>query len=141
MKTSQFIAKIFGLYCLIFSVILLVNGNEFFGLMKELIDEPGFILMGAFLNLMLGLAMVVGHNVWDGTWRVVITILGWVSLGKGIILLTWPEALLGMSREMLGTQTNLTIPYVVFMIPFGAWLVWLGFRGERGAPQVAQEEH
>jgi hypothetical protein len=43
------------------------------------------------MALVFGLLIVMFHNVWVGSWEVIITILGWLALLKGVVLLVQPE--------------------------------------------------
>jgi len=38
-------------------------------------------------NIALGLIAVLSHNVWDGSWRTLVTILSWLTLLKGVMYL------------------------------------------------------
>ena len=53
--------------------------------------KKGFMLyfFGIFA-LIIGLLVVLSHNVWEADYRVVITIIGWLALIKGIAYLTLP---------------------------------------------------
>jgi hypothetical protein len=49
----------------------------------------------AIISLVVGVAMIVGHNVWSGgVLAVVVTLVGWLILLKGVALLVLsPDAL------------------------------------------------
>jgi hypothetical protein len=50
-------------------------------------DGP-VMLVYAIISLAVGLAMILGHNVWSGgALPVVVTLVGWLILAKGLMLL------------------------------------------------------
>ena len=98
--------------------------------LAEIMSDPGFLIQAGFMNLIIGLTIVVGHNVWDGSWRVVITVVGYLALLKGIVLLAWPGVLVEMSRGML--ESGMMPIQMPFSAAFYGWLTWLGFRPEKG---------
>lgn len=39
----------------------------------------------AIITLILGLVTVISHNIWQGSWQICITVLGYLTLIKGFI--------------------------------------------------------
>jgi hypothetical protein len=57
-----------------------------------MIRDPALMLFAAIVGLALGLAMVVGHNVWSGgALPVVVTLVGWWTAIKSLALLILPQ--------------------------------------------------
>jgi len=130
MKASRFIAKVFGLAGILMVLIVVMSGGDLLERMPEILSDPGFLCQAGIMNLIIGLAIVVGHNVWDGSWRVVITVVGYLTLLKGIVLLAWPDALVEMSKGMI--EGGMMPAHMLFSVAFYGWLAWLGFRPEKG---------
>lgn len=138
MKTSRFIAKVLGLYGLALVLIVVAGGSAMKSRMLESIKDPAFVLLSKILAIMIGLAMVVKHNVWDGTWRVVITAVGYLFILKGILLLCWPEGLVALSREIL---QGAGMPfYMLLSAVFYGWMTWVGFRPQVGELKAAAQQ-
>ncbi len=127
METSLFLAKLIGLYGLVVCVLWLVRGKEFNRQIEESVGQPTFLILSGFLALIAGLAIVIGHNVWEANWRVAITIVGYLSLSKGIVMLGFPGHMTRVSRFFLEKKSS--IVYGCVMIPLAAWLAWIGFTG------------
>jgi hypothetical protein len=53
--------------------------------------HPIVPLVSGLYALLAGLVVVSTHNLWVSDVRVVVTVLGWVALGSGIVLLLAPE--------------------------------------------------
>src|SRR5262245_16076264 len=92
MEVSIFLGRALGIYLLIVSLSMLFNYRVFFASFQQWNEQPAAITLTAFLSIMLGILMVLVHNVWVLDWRVVITILAWLTLIKGIVRLNFPHA-------------------------------------------------
>jgi hypothetical protein len=130
MKRSRFIAKLFGVTGIIFVLIMLVTGGGLLERLTVALSDPGYLLNSGIMTLIIGVALVVGHNVWDGSWRVVITVIGYLSLLKGIAILAWPDSLVILAKNMI--ESGMIPVQMFFAGAFYGWLAWLGFRPESG---------
>lgn len=92
MEVSIFLGRALGIYLLIVSLSMLFNHKVFFRTFQQWIEQPATITITAFISIILGVLMVLVHNVWVFDWRIVITILAWLTLIKGIVRLNFPYA-------------------------------------------------
>jgi hypothetical protein len=64
---------------------------------KELFDSfsksPGLTYLGGFVALIAGVALVQYHNFWVNDWTVLVTILGWLAVIKGVTLIAFPQVM------------------------------------------------
>jgi hypothetical protein len=86
------------------------------------------VLTYAIVSLAIGVAMIVGHNVWSGgLLPVVVTLVGWLIFLKGVALLILsPDAL---SRTF--GQTQYGDHFYLYLAPsllIGLYLTWAGFK-------------
>ena len=129
MDTSLFLAKLLGLYMVVASLLWLVRGQAFDRMVEAIMDDPGIRALSGFLSLIIGLAMVTSHSIWEPSWRTVITVFGYLALLKGVWLLGWPEAAMSVTRVMVRNPWRLVL--VIIWLLLGTWLAWLGFSGAR----------
>ena len=88
-----YLAKLFGLYCIIFALAMMAHKREAVEAIQALLRSPPLLLFVEIVGLMGGLALVLGHNIWSGgALPVVVTLLGWLILIRGAALLALPEA-------------------------------------------------
>jgi len=66
--------------------------------MVGLSEDKEFTLLSGYLAIVIGLTTVLLHNLWVNDLRVAITILGWVTLAKGVLRISLPSA----SHAVLG---------------------------------------
>ena len=125
MDTSVFLAKLLGLYMIVAGLLWLVRGRAFDRMVEAVLDDPGIRALSGFLSLVIGLAMVTAHSIWEPNWRVAVTIFGYLALVKGVWLLGWPEGAMSVTRVMVRNPIRSVL--VTFCLLFGGWLTWMGF--------------
>jgi hypothetical protein len=125
METSIFIAKIIATIYLSFGVGLLFSGTYYKKEMAKLLDNSAFMIFGGFMAIIFGLLIIENHNYWVKNWTVIITIIGWIALVKGIFLLAFPRSL-NFFKPMLTSEyfTKFLTPLVII---FGLIFAYFGF--------------
>lgn len=123
MNISNYLAELWGSTIVVVSFILLVKPRRLERLFAAVKNEA-VMFFGGIVTLIIGLAMVLVHNVWVLDWRVSITILGWLTLLKGLDLLFLPERMKKRWPKMKNWQWT-----VIFgsMLLAGLVLTYLGF--------------
>ena len=83
-----FLAKLLGLYCIIVALAMMTRKQSTVTTVKELIANPPLLLFVEVLGLAVGLAMILGHNIWSGgALPVIVTLIGWLMAIRGASLL------------------------------------------------------
>jgi hypothetical protein len=121
---TVYLARFIGLLALSLGVGCLVRGNA---LVEATVADGPVMLVYAVVSLAAGLAMILGHNVWSGGMLpVLVTVVGWLILAKGLLLLfVTPEALTQLLGRM---QYGEYYPfYVAPSLVIGLYLTWAGF--------------
>jgi len=86
-------------------------------------DDKAFVISTGYITFLMGLVTVILHNVWVWDWPLVITILGWSTLLKGIFKIGFPEMIHKQAQSFKKRQWL----SAVFLLILGAWLLWMGF--------------
>jgi vacuolar-type H+-ATPase subunit I/STV1 len=90
---TTYLAKLLGLYCVIVSLALSLNKQSAIGTVNDWMKSPPLTMLTGVITLTIGLALVIGHNVWSGgALTVTVTVLGWLTLIKGLTFLALPPA-------------------------------------------------
>ena len=90
MDTSIFLAKFWGWYLLIFFFILSFNPKRIKQIFDDLKDEK-FLITTSFVAIIVGLLNILSHNIWEPNWKLIITLIGWISLFIGLSLFIFPK--------------------------------------------------
>jgi len=86
---TVFLGKLIGVYCLIVALTMIANRRTTVDAVNDLITDPPLVLLSGVIAVAVGLGVVIGHNIWSGgALPVVVTLVGWASLIKGIA--SWP---------------------------------------------------
>jgi vacuolar-type H+-ATPase subunit I/STV1 len=86
-----YLAKLLGLNCVIVSLELSLNRKSTITTVNEWMRNPPLMMLTGVITLAMGLALVIGHNVWSGgALPVTVTVLGWLTLIKGLTFLALP---------------------------------------------------
>ena len=73
----------------------------------------------------LPIFVVVSHQIWTGDWRIIITILGWLLLIKGILRILFPGIVKKLIDKKRSDRRFLLSEVVVLLISL--YLVYQGF--------------
>jgi len=121
MELSTFFARLWGSFFIIFGLLFLVT--RYLGKVIEMTEDRAFVISTGYVTLLMGLVTVILHNVWVANWKVVITILGWSSLIKGIMKIGFPEHIHKQAQRFKEKQMVSTI----ILIILGVWLLRMSF--------------
>lgn len=125
MELSIFLARFFGIYLLITGLFYLTQGDTIRKAFKEFFQSNALMMVTGSMNLIIGLLIVLSHSVWEMGWPVIITIIGYLALLKGIFRFFSPFA--GKKfYEKLTTKNGLIYSGIICLV-FGFWLAFRGF--------------
>lgn len=125
METSIYVAQTLSLLYLSIGAGLLLNRNYYQSAFIELIENKGLMFLSGWMALIAGVALVNYHNVWSNDWRMIITVVGWIALAKGIILFAFPSAINAYKKLLLNTRFLDAITYLVIVL--GMFFGYYGF--------------
>ncbi|MCL5433181.1 MAG: hypothetical protein M1524_03675 [Patescibacteria group bacterium] len=122
MEISIFLARFWGSLFIILGLSSL--GAKFLDRVIQYTDDKTITVSTGYITFLLGLVTVILNNIWVFDWRIVITILGWTTLIKGILKIGFPEHV-HKQAQMFKNKQSL---WAVIIFLFGAWLFWMGFK-------------
>jgi len=125
-ETSIILAKILGILYTILGVGILVNRRTYPQAVDDFFNNTGLTLLGGLVTVIIGLVIVAFHNVWPGHWSLIITILGWLALIKGAVLIIRPQLLAKASRPYQRSAV-LLVGHGCFILALGIFLTIMGF--------------
>jgi hypothetical protein len=130
MDTSRYIARLMGPVMLVIGIGMaagmFVEGESYSSLMKEFIGSRALIFITGVLALLAGLIVVNAHNLWVPDWRVLITVLGWLAIFRGVMNLVFPALVQTMGDRLVASHAGV-VAGAAFMIVLGAILSIMGY--------------
>lgn len=129
-QRTVFLSKLIGLYCLLVALSMLTHKEETVAAVNSLFHSPTVLLIGGLIALVIGLATVLGHNIWSGgAPAIIVTLFGWVALIKGVIILFLPPEVAAGYFAALHYEQLLYL-YAALMLILGVYLTYAGFKSE-----------
>lgn len=120
MDMTSFFAQLWGSFFLVFGALFIITRQ--LGRTIEMTDDKAFVISTGYTSFLMGLVTVLLHNVWVWDWPVVITVLGWSTLIKGITKIGFPEMIRKQAQRFKKKQWL----SVVMLLLLGGWLLAMG---------------
>ena len=126
METSILVARLLALVYLTFALGILFSKDYYSEMLPKLIANSSAMLYGGLLALVLGFLILSHHNLWQSDWTIMITIIGWISVIKGILLVVFPSHISIYKNNILHPK-NLTRLVLPVMLIIGLVFGYFGF--------------
>jgi len=126
MGNAVIIAKILGPIFLVVGLGMLFNPKTYQNIMSEFIKNPAMRYLGGISALAFGLIIIQYYNVWRIRLSLIVTLMGWLSLLKGAVLLIVPNSMVKLVKLYEGSPILLKI-HAIIAIALGLVLYALGY--------------
>jgi len=123
MDTPIFLAQFWGIVFVLTGITLMINRESVVTLLK-LVQEDGMVILLGYGALMLGVAHILVYNTWTD-WTIIITLIGWLILTKGIVRLVAPHYTQRLVK-FYNTPHRIRVTLVIVII-IGIFLINQGF--------------
>ena len=124
--TTRRFARVLGPFFAIVSATVVARAPD----MRELLAEFGASAIwpwvtGAFV-LMGGIIVVALHPYWRGVTAVIVSLLGWLMVLRGVLLLAFPDTFMSIANQTIGAETLWRIVFAGFTL-VGLYLTYVGW--------------
>jgi hypothetical protein len=124
MDLSIYLAKLIGIYLIIVAADMLLRRREVRGAVKDFASSKGLLVFSGSISLLLGLAIVIAHPVYEQSTQGLITILGYLLILRGIWRMAFPTHI--QKKLVSGFQRSYWIIFLISLI-VGIYLTYAGF--------------
>jgi hypothetical protein len=126
-----FLSKLMGLFAGIIAITMAANREATVTAFVMLVHDPAALWVTGMVAVAAGLALVLCHNVWSGgAPTVVVTVVGWLTLLKGIAVLALPLQTVVALSGWLRSAAFLYVDAAV-LLALGIYLASAGFKASR----------
>jgi hypothetical protein len=125
METSMLIARIASVIYLAAALGGFLSRNFYRELKNDMFKNAALTYLMGFIAVIVGALIVNVHNVWAGNWTLLVTIIGWMALLKGICLIAFPKFMERVSTSFLSEKGQKVFPYVTLAL--GLLFGYFGF--------------
>ena len=125
MELSTLIAKITSVIYLSAALGGFFSADYYRRLSDDMYKNAALTYMTGFTAVILGSLIVNYHNTWAKNWTVLITIMGWLALIKGVIIIAFPKFIQRLSEPFFSGRGLKVFPYITLLL--GLLFGYLGF--------------
>ncbi len=122
--TEGILTRVLGLSLLILSAIMLFNKKALKAGLRTLISEE-LLLVTGFIFTISGIIVISIHNIWEFSWRGLISLVGWLLLAEGIFRLLFMGKIIKTIRN-IDSLVPVKISLILTLI-IGAYLTFISF--------------
>ncbi|MAZ67465.1 hypothetical protein CL652_01695 [bacterium] len=126
MEISLLLAQIMGLYLLLEGLVVLTRRKFVLNIVNDISRHKALMFVTGAMVFILGLLVVLSHNVWEASWRVIPTIIGWAMVVKGVAIFFVPRVVMNKAKKFAKNR-NMAVLAGIIAVAVGAYLVYVGF--------------
>ena len=122
-------AQIFQVFSLVYIAVgigILINPDFYKKLYEDFIERTSVMYLGGLIALVVGYLIVAFHNTWTKDLSIIITIVGWLALAKGISIFIRPNLMIALIKALMKNKSFLKIEAIIVII-IGLLFAFLGF--------------
>ncbi len=90
------IDKLVVYFVFMIGISFVLQPSQWCKLVHDAIDAPYKLFPIVLFMLFFGLFILLGHNIWEASWRVIVTITGVVLVLKACVYLLFPQLVLNL---------------------------------------------
>lgn len=125
MNESQ-VLEFVGLFISLMGLGFVLASQHYFKLVDDIKNSSAILLTFGGLNLIIGYLLIVNFSVWTWSWSVLLPIMGWLALSKGVVILAFPKFHLRVAEWFANAFGNHSKLLGVILIVLGAALAYVG---------------
>ena len=125
MELSILIAKIVSVIYLSAALGSFLSRDYYLRISQDMFKNAALTYMMGFVTVIFGFLIVNYHNFWESDWTVLITVIGWLSLLKGVLIIVSPKFFQRLYEPFLTGRALKIIPYVT--LAMGLLFGYFGF--------------
>ena len=95
--------------------------------MNEFVQNHALVVFSGGVSIVVGLLIVLSHNIWVAEWPVLITLVGWLMLLQGVMRVFFPDSFAKCMKDLMHKTGYLLMSWIGLIV--GIYLVWIGFKG------------
>ena len=119
---TQTFSVFLGLYLLSIGVGILLERDTMQTIIQQFSDSAALTFIGGILAFLVGAIIVSLHQDYSSTHGTVVSIIGWMILVKGVLILSFRGLFLRIASNFF-ISPKLTMGVSIFAILAGVWMM------------------
>jgi len=134
---TRLFCRVIGPYYTIFGLAVLLRRNEMQSLLAEVTSSQAWVA-GAMV-LLGGIAIVAFHQIWREPAAIIVSLIGWLMLARGITLIGFPAVATTLAERMIDSGWPWWLVYAGVAL-LGLYLTYVGWRLESPLPEISEKQ-
>jgi hypothetical protein len=130
--TTRFCTRVVGPLMLIIGAVVLARFNDMVMLIPAILQDGPLTFITGIFTLICGIILLAAHHHWNSAPAIVISLIGVLTIVRGITLMFAPSFLIGLTHQVLNLGPGAIAAGAVALL-IGAWLTFVGWFAKRGA--------
>jgi len=122
-------AQIFQLFSLVYLAVgvgMLISPSFYKKLFTDFCENAAVMYLGGVSALAIGYVILAHRGIrCTQDWSMILSLIGWIALIKGILILVQPNMMTGMTKAMMKNSLLKVLPVIIIVL--GLALAFLGF--------------
>jgi cytochrome bd-type quinol oxidase subunit 2 len=124
-RTRMF-ARVLGPFLVIVDVTAMVRASDMEQLLSQFeANSLWTFVTGAFI-LLFGLIIVAAHQRWQDAAAIIVSVLGWLIVLRGLLLVAFPKVFVSVANSMIGAHAWWVALCIIFAL-IGLYLTYVGW--------------
>ena len=131
-------SRVIGPYLVIVCAVAVTRASDIQTLLSQFEANSLWTWVIGAVALLFGLIVVAGHQYWRGPAAIIVSLLGWLVVLRGLLLLAFPSTFISLANNMIGLHA-LWVPLCIVFALVGLYLTYVGWApgADREAAQPA----
>jgi hypothetical protein len=124
--TTRFCARVVGPLMLIIGAIVIIRFDAIARIVPAILQDGPLAFVTGIFTLICGVVLLAAHHHWTNAPAFVISLLGVLTIVRGVTLMFAPSFLAGLANQVLNLGPGALIAGAVALL-IGAWLSFVGW--------------
>ncbi len=124
---TKLFSRVLGPFLILVPITAAVRAPQMMPALTGFEVNPLWAFVVGAIILLLGLVVVASHQVWTGAAAVIVSLVGWLLVLRGTLLLVFPAVFFSAVDAVIGTGPVWRIGYAGLAL-IGVYLSWVGWR-------------
>lgn len=125
-ETTIFLAQLWGPIIAVLGIGVLMSRSYYMRVYRNLQNETLALMFASITLMAVGIAQVLAHNEWDSADAIFISLIGWATLVKGVVLAVFPSAVDRFGDRIVQNTTFFTVAAAAAVL-LGGYLTTVGY--------------
>lgn len=125
MNTTLFLAQIYGPILLCMGLGIFISKNYYRKIYRDLEKDVLAVFLFGMIGMAIGIVQIRFHNVWNTIPQILISIIGWGFLLKGILFTVWPRQV-DKAGDYWASKHLIPLSGTLLLL-IGAYLSWFAY--------------